>query len=358
MNRLFCSMKRGRFAHALILVLAAGSLCSLGAQPSGLKGSVERIKVHGKSLEHNLSGDPADRDVSIYFPPSYQSETGRRYPVLYFLHGYTDSDEKWFGFTKHWINLPEILDRAMSGGSAREMIVVMPNAYTRFQGSMYSTSITTGDWETFVAQELVTYVDSHYRTIPDRASRGLTGHSMGGYGAMRVGMKNPDVFSSIYLLSPCCMEPRTARAPDPERMAQLGAIRSIEEFEKAAFGTKATFASAAAWAPNPGNPPFFLDLPFKNGELQPNIVAKLAANAPLAMIDSYIPNLKRLKAIAFDAGNEDRGIAAAIQELDAILKSYKMEHFFEIYEGNHVNRIGERIESKTLPFFSKNLAAE
>jgi enterochelin esterase-like enzyme len=343
---------------ALALALAGGFVSSLSAQPAGLKGSVERVRVHGKSLENNLSGDPADRDVSIYFPPSYKAEASRRYPVLYFLHGYTDSDAQWFGFTKHWINLPEILDKAMTGGSSSEMIVVMPNAFTRFQGSMYSTSVTTGDWETFVAQELVAYIDSHYRTIPSLASRGLTGHSMGGYGAMRIGMKHPDVFSSVYLLSPCCMEPRTGGPQNAERMARLEAIQTIEEFEKADFGTKATFASAAAWAPNPNNPPFFLDLPFKDGKPQPMVAAKQAANAPLAMIDSYIPHLKRLKALAFDAGNEDRGIAAAIKDLDQILNSYKLDHDFEIYEGNHVNRIGERIEAKTLPFFTKHLSVQ
>jgi S-formylglutathione hydrolase len=167
------------------------------------KGTVERIKVHGKSLEGNLSGDTADRDVSIYLPPSYKTDRSRRYPVVYMLHGFTDSDEKWFGFTEHWINLPEVIDKT----GAKEMIVVMPNAFTRFQGSMYSDSVVTGNWERYIAQELVAFVDSHYRTIPHSTSRGLAGHSMGGYGALRIGMKYPTVFSSLYALSPCCLIP-------------------------------------------------------------------------------------------------------------------------------------------------------
>jgi hypothetical protein len=125
--------------------------------------------------------------------------------------------------------------------------------------------------------------------------------------------------------------------------------------EKASFGIKAVFASAAAWAPNPVNPPFYLDLPSKNGELQPLVLAKLAANAPLAMIDQYIANLKELKAIAFDAGDQDR-IADAIKTLHEVLNDYKIEHTFEIYDGNHTNRVAERIETKTLPFFSENLS--
>jgi enterochelin esterase-like enzyme len=343
----------------MALVLAAWLAASLAAQSDEAhKGSVERIKVHGKGLEGNLSGDPADRDVSIYLPASYKTDTGRRYPVPYMLHGYTDSDEKWFGLTKHWINLPAILDKAFAAGESREMIVVMPNAYTRLQGSMYSSSVTTGDWEDYVAKELVAYVDAHYRTMAGRNSRGLAGHSMGGYGTMRIGMKNPEVFSSIYLLSPCCMAPRLSASLDAERTARLEAIKNIEEFEKADFGTKAAFASAAAWSPNPNNPPFFLDLPYKKGEPQPMVGAKWAANAPLAMIDAYILNLKRLKAIAFDAGKDDRGIAATVQDLDRIFNNYKMDHTFEIYDGDHVNHIADRIETKVLPFFTKNLSFE
>ena len=101
---------------------------------------------------------------------------------------------------QHFIDVPAVADRAFAAG-VREMIIVMPNAYTRYQGSMYSSSLTTGDWENFIARELVAYIDSHYRTISNRMSRGLAGHSMGGYGTLRIGMKHPDVFSSIYALS-------------------------------------------------------------------------------------------------------------------------------------------------------------
>lgn len=217
-------------------------------------GSTERIKVHSKALEGNLAGDPADRDVSVYLPPSYQKEKKRRYPVLYLLHGFTDSDDKWFGLVKHWINLPAVLDQAFSAPGAVEMIVVMPNAFNRYQGSMYSTSATNGDWEEFITSELVAHIDRTYRTLPRPESRGLAGHSMGGYGAIRNAMKRPGVFSSVYLLSPCCMAP-----PDPQRfgpgVARAEAIKHPPEIEKADFFTKAMLASAAAWSPDPRNPP-------------------------------------------------------------------------------------------------------
>jgi len=330
-----------------LLVLASGFTGALLAQPHA---SVQRVVVHGKGLEGNLEGDSPDRDVAVYLPPSYNTSGSRRYPVAYMLHGFTDDVDNWWGVKQHFINIPVVADKALANGT-QEMIVVMPNAYTRYQGSMYSNSATTGNWEEFVASELVSYMDSHYRTIPDAASRGLSGHSMGGYGAVRIGMKHPEVFSSIYVLSPCCM----AANIQPRDMARAEAIHAPEEVEKADFVTKATLASAAAWSPNPKNPPLFFDLPSKGGAFQPAIAAKWAANAPLAAIDQYIPNLRRLHAIAFDAGAQDADIAATCKTLDELLNAYGIRHTFEIYEGTHTSRIAERVETKTLPFFSSNL---
>jgi enterochelin esterase-like enzyme len=325
--------------------------------PTAGHGTLLRVKVHGGTLEGNLDGDSPDRDVSIYLPPSYSAEKHRRYPVVYVLHGFTDDDEAWNSpATPHFIKLPAVMDAALAKGDAREMILVMPNAYTRFQGSMYSRSVTVGDWEGFITSDLVSWVDRHYRTIPTAASRGLAGHSMGGYGTMRIGMKHPEVFSSIYLLSPCCMSASALARGSPQAMAKLEAIRTVEDVQKGDFLTKAVFASAAAWSPNPKNPPFFLDLPVKDGQPQPQVDAKFAANAPLAMIDQYIPELKRLHAIAFDAGSRDEPIASTVRQLDRILTAYGIPHEFQIYEGNHIDHIAERVGTKMLPFFSKNLA--
>src|SRR5262245_61339726 len=103
-------------------------------------GHYERVVVHGKSLEGNLSGDSPDRQVSVYLPPAYAKDRGRRYPVVYLLHGFTDSDARWFGLEgRHFVNVPRAVDAALAAG-VRPMIVVMPDAFTRFQGSFYSSS--------------------------------------------------------------------------------------------------------------------------------------------------------------------------------------------------------------------------
>ena len=336
------------------LILSAAAILTPASAQSELHGTVERIKVHSPHLEGNLLGDSPDRDVSVYLPPSYAANSNRRYPVVYMLHGYNGDDKGWFSNPNHYIVVPQTADNATKAGAAREMIVVMPNGHNLLAGSVYSNSVTTGDWEDFVAYDLVQYIDSHYRTLPYAASRGLTGHSMGGYGTLRIGMKHPEIFSSIYLLSPGPLAPNLPQTPDA--IAKLEAIKTLDDFKAADEPLRGTVAAAAAWAPNPNKAPLYLDMPVKDGQIDPVIAAKYNANSPLAMIDQYIPNLRHLHAIGFDAGNQDLVISANLKILDAILTSYGIAHQYETYEGTHTSGIAVRVETRTLPFFSQNLA--
>jgi S-formylglutathione hydrolase FrmB len=349
-------MKAALAISCALLVSATGLLIS-ATTDTVAKGRFERIKVHGKSLEGNLEGDSPDRDVSVYLPPSYVSDRNRRYPVVYLLHGYTNTDEGWFGpatksgFQSAGTTLPAVADEAIGRG-AREMILVMPNAYTVYQGSMYSNSPTTGDWEAYITRDLVEYIDSHYRTIPERTSRGLAGHSMGGYGTIRIAMKYPDVFFSVYVLSGCCLTANLSPGPGQARAESIHSQAELDGIER---GVVTTLAEAASWSPNPKNPPLFFDLPTKDGKPQPAVVARWVANAPLAMVDQYVPNLKRLHAIAIDVGDKD-GLAASNRQLSEILTRFDIPNTFELYEGDHTNRIAERVGTKVLPFFSANLS--
>jgi len=234
------------------------------------------------------------------------------------------------------------------------MIVVLPDAKTVHNGSMYSSSVTTGDFETFVARDLVGYIDRHYRTIPDRKSRGLVGHSMGGYGATRIGMKHPDVFGALYIMSPCCLSPRDPKQLDPALIAKLSALKSLDEATQLSWGERAVLATAAAWSPDPKNPPLYLDLPMKDGVVQPDVLAKWAANAPLDFVDQYVGNLRRYRAIAIDVGDQD-GLKTDTQRLHHALEKYGIANRFEIYHGTHTSDVAFRFQDHVIPFFSQNL---
>ncbi len=316
-----------------------------GAKPV----AVEQIKIHGKALEGNLEGNAVDRDVFVFLPPSYAVETSRRYPVVYALHGYSIGAEQW----THEIHVPQTIEGAFATG-AREMIVVLPDSKTVHNGSMYSSSVTTGDFEQFIVHDVVDYIDAHYRTIPDRMSRGLVGHSMGGYGATRLGMKHPDVFGSLYIMSPCCLSARTIESVNPENEKALEAVKTPEDSAKLSFFQRAQLASAAAWSPDPLNPPLYLDLPVKDGKVRPDILAKWTANAPLAFIDQYIDKLRRYTAIAIDVGDQDR-LRFDTEKLHHVLDDYGIENSFEIYQGTHTSAVADRFQNHVIPFFSKNL---
>lgn len=313
-----------------------------GARPVG----VERIKVRGAALESNLERNSADRDVLVFLPPGYAANPGRRYPVVYALHGYSIGAEQW----AKEIHVPQTVEGAFAKG-ASEMIVVMPDSKTAHNGSMYSSSVTTGDFETFIARDLVAFIDGRYRTLARRESRGLVGHSMGGYGATRIGMKHADVFGSLYIMSPCCLAPRAM--PRAEDEAPIMALKSLEEAAKLPFPQRAQLAAASAWSPNPQNPPLYVDLPY--GDKQQAVLARWAANAPLAFLDQYVGNLRRYRAIALDVGDQD-GLKADTQRLHEALQSYGIASTFEIYSGTHVSHLAFRFQDHVLPFFSKTLA--
>jgi S-formylglutathione hydrolase FrmB len=315
-----------------------------GAKPV----TAERIKIHGTSLEGNLEGDTVDRDVIVFLPPSYQKDKHRRYPVVYALHGFSIGAEQW----THEIHVPQTIEGAFQQG-AKEMIVVLPDSKTVHNGSMYSSSVTTGDFEQFIAHDVVAYIDAHYRTIADRRSRGLVGHSMGGYGAMRIGMKHPDVFGSLYIMSPCCLSPRPGGL-SPELEKTLEAVKTPEDSAKLPFFSRAQLASAAAWSPDPKNPPLYLDLPAKGGEPQPDVLAKWTANAPLAFIDQYIGNLREYRAIAIDVGDQD-GLRTDTGKLHDVLDKYGIANGFEMYHGTHTSAVADRFQNHVLPFFGQNL---
>lgn len=333
-------MLRSLTAQSFFLAAAALAAPTAFSQATG---SLERIQVFGPSLAGNLEGDDPNREVIVYLPPSYSSASERRYPVLYYLHGYTARAENYVST----LGMPAAADQAIANGGA-EMIIVFPDAYTVYGGSMFSNSPTTGDWESFVARDLVSYIDANYRTIAERASRGLSGHSMGGYGTLRIGMKNPDVFSALYAASSCCLMNQAPAGPiAPPGGGRGGAGRG-------GFAD-APKAQAAAWAPNPGNPPDYFDLPATAGDRRAVVEARWAANSPLVMVGQHVSALQRYDGnIVIDVGDQDP-LGAATVPLAAELTTLGIDHVYEQYEGDHMNRIPPRFLEKVLPYFSEKL---
>ena len=305
---------------------------------------VETIKVHSPSIEGNLEGNDATRKVHVILPPGYDDEFEQRYPVVYFLHGFTSTADR----TLEGIDP----DAALAAFEGQEMIIVLPDSYTKRGGSFYASGSTVGDFESFIAKDLVAAIDLQFRTIADRESRGLAGHSMGGYGTLRIGMKYPEVFSSIYPMAPCCTQPRPSRPGDAKYETMDPDTLTAEQFWDYGY-----FAWSAAFSPNPQNPPYFLDLGTKDGQPDAMTVARWALNSPAAMISQYEGNLKKLEAIALDVGEQDF-LLEEVKAMHAQLDNFGVEHEFMLFEGDHTNRVSERFRSQLLPFFAKHLDPE
>ena len=308
--------------------------------------TIERIKVHSPSIEGNLEGNSADRDAIVVLPPSYRADPTRRYPVVYALHGYSIGAEQWI----KEIRVPQVVEAAFAKG-VPEMIVVLPDSKTLHNGSVYSSSVTTGDFEDFIAKDLVQYIDGHYRTIPDRKSRGLVGHSMGGYGATRIGMKHADVFGALYIMSPGGLDGKPIMPANVETIATIGKVTSLNEAAKLPFNERGLLALSSAWSPNPNNPPLFLDLPYdKDGKPIDAVLRRWTANAPFALLDQYVANLKRYAAIAMDVGDED-AFNGGTKQLHQMLLDQGISNSFELYHGTHTSRVAFRFQDHVLPFF-------
>ena len=313
-------------------------------------GQVLYNTVHGASLENNRIGESVDRAVAVYLPPSYDKNT-QRYPVLYLLHGYTGDERGWMN--PSYADLSETMDTLIRKNTIQPMIVVMPNAFNRFGGSFYVNSELSGNWEDFIVRDLVSYVDAHYRTLPAAASRGIAGHSMGGYGALRIGMEHPDVFSVAYGLSACCVMGDDSDFREDVVLAQKA--KNLKEVVAAGYAPQFAYALAAAFSPNLHHPPLGVDWPFDaKGHPVPEVLARWKANQLETITTQYGAGMPRLSALAFDVGDQDTLIRSE-RWLDKKMTELGVPHKYFEYGGNHNNRIHERMEKFVLPMMSKEL---
>ncbi len=335
------------------------------------QGTIVRREFIAASLQNNKAGEDPLRQVSVYLPPSYEQGT-QRYPVIYVLHGYGGTDSVMMSV---WINFKQLLDEAIKTGKMRPMIVVAPNSDTKMKGSFYTNSSVTGNWADYIAKDVVQYIDKNFRTIPDRKSRGLCGHSMGGNGALKLGMLFADTFSAVYALSPAVLNwygEFSLSSRGFKRISKLNnedvIIKGLNESEQTgdfdAFFAAVFTAMAKVYSPNSSKKELLADFPVSyikdSAVYDPKVISQWEAQFPFYMLDHYLPQLRSLTALKLDWGrNEDFShIPFTALQLSKKLESYRIKHFAEEYIGDHGNMLGGfdgRIFNELLPFFEKYL---
>ena len=332
--------------------------------------SMNRIEIAAPSLANNLVGEPAEHTIFVYLPPSYAASE-KRYPVVYYLPGYGDT--AMIGF-----RLPEGMDALIESGQVEEMIIVVAGGDSEIGGSFYVNSPVTGNWEDYIVEDVVGYVDANFRTLQQAESRGITGHSMGGFGALNIAMHHPDVFSAVYSMSPGLFDggglAESLMFSDERIITNFVnyendlASLSVEDAQQKMSSSPQQFALAYgyAFAPNPDRHPPYFDYPYQefNGELirDDAIWAKWESGFGGIAEEAaqYKDNLLVLKGIVVDYGihDENQWIPKGSEYYGEQLSAEGIPVRVESYNGNHSNQLAVRIREHMLPFFSTLLAFE
>ncbi|MBV9959104.1 MAG: prolyl oligopeptidase family serine peptidase, partial [Acidobacteria bacterium] len=231
------SMSQERKAALLIFCFLLSALLIqpvIGQKAPGSEasGRLLELRISSPSLKGNLLGDSMEQSVAVYLPPSYDSSRTKRYPTLYLLHGFNGKIEHFTRNGYQGMNLQPLMDGMIKSDSIGEMIVVVPNGTNNYLASYYTNSSVTGNWQDYVVRDVVSYIDSHYRTLARAESRGVAGHSMGGYGAIMMGMQHPDVFGAVYAMSPCCLGFEGDLGADNPAWSKALKVTSADIFKK------------------------------------------------------------------------------------------------------------------------------
>ncbi len=285
------------------------------------------------SLSENLLGEDPAKNVRVYLPPSYY-ESEKRYPVVYFLHGYQGSPGQL-------IITQSSGDNAFTAKGAKEMIIVEPSGRNLYQGAFWVNSPATGKYEDYITQELVTLIDSRYRTLAQAKSRGIAGFSMGGFGALYLGMRHPDIFSAVLALSPGVF-------PEEE---VASAMPTWNNMFLNAYGL--------AFAPDLSGEKPKPRIPVLDNTPEDKTIVEFWNRGygdwrnKIEAYQSLDSSLKGLK-IVYGTRDSYPWIPQGCQYLDTLLDEYGIRHETETFDGGHM--IETSFLSKILvPFFNRNL---
>ena len=320
------------------------------------------VEIPAPSLAKNMIGEPDKQQIAIYLPQAYDSST-KKYPVMYYLGGWASGiDGTGDAFTL-------IMNKFVAEGSVKDMILVCISGKSKLFGSFFANSPVTGNWEDFVVKDVVGYIDSNYRTLQSPESRGISGHSMGGYGCISISMKYPDLFGCVYAMSPGLLDkdgvaamtnlnPALSDIPELKTLSKEDAHKKyMEMIPNFTPDNHFSLGYGSAFSPDPNGKAPYIKIPSGNKD---NAVIN-AWNSGYGNFDEkvkkYKDNLKKLKALTIEYGKYDEytWLPKGCEYFSQLLKAQGIKHELTPFEGGHEDMLNERYKSALIPFFSKNL---
>ncbi|MHB8600745.1 MAG: alpha/beta hydrolase [Ktedonobacteraceae bacterium] len=313
------------------------------------QGRFDEVLFESEVLKGNRLGDPNVRPLWVYLPPGYEDDESRRYPTVYMIQGLTGQLDMWRNRSAFRKTYPELADELFARGEAPPCIIVWVDCWTSLGGSQYLDSPATGRYHTYLCDEIVPWVDAHYRTLAARDHRGIAGKSSGGYGAMVTPMLRPDLFGglathagdALFEFSYLLEFPQTVRAL---RESYDGSYEKFwESFRSRIPFTRNSDASllntwcmAACYSADLDGT---VNLPFdaKTGILIPDTWERWLVWDPVRMAPIHAEGLSTMKAIYIDAGRHDQYYLdlGATAFHDALAQIGVTDVFFELFEGTH-----------------------
>lgn len=343
-----------RLAATVGIVLGALVIAPPNAQAQG---RVVVDTVRARALRGNLAGDPVQREVWIYLPPSYERDRSRHFPVLYLLHGMTSHPREWLDGSYQGFDLRVAMDSLARQG--HEYLVVTPYADNAWGGPFYVNSVAFGRWDDFVGRELVGYVDGKYRTMRDRRHRGLAGQSMGGFGALSLAINHSATFANVYAMSPCCLA----------MVGELGAAHPVwQGASSLALGTKPRNVAesivrdlSVVFAPTyRSTAPLAVPYVVRGAQVRnvPAVQRTWRRYMPTDRVAREPAALKTMCGIVIDYGAQDQipSVVEGARAFAAALAKAGIAHTVESYDGGHVDKARDRFERHLLPYFARVFA--
>ncbi len=307
------------------------------------KGIVKSLRHESSILTGNPLGDPHIRDLFVYLPPGYE-QNDKRYPAVYCLSGFTGRGKMLLNDSAFTPNLAERMDRLIAAGTIKPMIVVMPDCFTYYGGSQYINSTATGNYEDYLTQEILPFVDENFRTLDDRHSRAVMGKSSGGYGSLIMGLRHADQFGLVCSISgdayfEYCLPMDFAKAFRLIKGDARGFMRKFWETERQGRDDHSainTIGMSACYSPNGTD----FDLPFDltTGEIRDDVWQRWLSNDPVRLVEKYVENLKSLKLLFIDAGTRDEfALDIGAKILSKKLSDHNIPHIHEEFDDGHFN---------------------
>lgn len=344
----------------LVISIFAGLNCSNAATASQRHGTIVTAHLMSEALKENRTGLNPLREISIYLPPGY-AESNKRYPVIYYFHSFYTDNEKIFSDGR----LQHQFDRAINDGVIRDFILVAADYSSPTTGSFYENSSTSGHWLDFTTQELLPFIDNHYRTIARRESRALSGEFIGGYGALKFAMLYPELFSVVYALHPVGTGNGIVPGYTHPDWRKIHGAKTFDDLKGDSY-SQVFVTMSQAYLPNPDRPPFYCDfiVEIVNGEPQLQVDKSMLLKSRFGldyMLADKADNLRKMNGIKFDWGRYDpnQDHVYANQAFTRKLDELGIEHYAEEYRGNPWDNVWTddgRVYEEMLPFFNRRLS--